>query len=195
MMATFTHGETHMFSTEDLSLSIEALRKGNLILFPTDTVWSIGCDARNSTAVNKLKAITSNNNIEILTSSIEMMKDIAPLLHPRLETLLMFHKRPLTVMIPSNSDTNQHLLNEEGNISVRISQDEFSLQLIQQLGAPLATVFADTNKQWPDNFGSVSSDLLQKVDYVSRQGQTEKTIGTPSVMVKLEGKELSFLRE
>lgn len=189
-----------MVQNYDLEGALTTLRKGGLILYPTDTIWSIGCDATNTFAIEKvhsLKRGASYPGIEILVDSVQMLKSYIRHLHPRIETLLIYHVRPLTVLFNNPHNIPHNALDKEGNMAIRIAQDDYCRNLIAAFGKPLVATYANVASQpIPSNFGAISSEIIQGVDYVAKYRQHEKMPGRPSVMVQLsERDELLFLRE
>ncbi len=199
-MTTTTNEIAQMVQNYDLEGALSTLSQGGLLLYPTDTLWSIGCDATNPGAIDRLlqvKPTNTNTPLEILVDSIQMLKQYVDHLHPRIETLLYYHVRPLTVICRKARNLPTNLLPPDGRIAIRMVQDDFCRALIQTYGSPLVATYATLNEQYyPSTFGAVSSEVIQAVDYVVNHRRTEKIPGEPSVMVSLSEKdELIFLRE
>lgn len=199
MMTTFTN-ESFMVQNYDLKQALVTLQKGGLILYPTDTIWSIGCDATNENAVLNLRQLTKLNKsypFELLFSSIDMIKAYVEHLHPRLETLLVYHVQPLTILLENPRRLPDCLLSTEGTVAIRLVQDSYCQELIEQFGFPIVAACAGSVEySIPASFGSVSSEFIRGVDYVVKHRQMDKAGGQLSVMVKLsEQDELIFLRE
>ncbi|MCB0654301.1 MAG: Sua5/YciO/YrdC/YwlC family protein [Saprospiraceae bacterium] len=197
-MTTFTKRTTLMFPNYELNDALNTLRRGGLILYPTDTLWSIGCDATHEEAVEKvLSLIDSKATVEIIVDSIPMLKQYIKHLHPRIETLLLYHTRPLSIKFGEPVGMASHILSSDTDIAFRICQDDYCRELIAAFGGPLATCFASFDEKYlPTTFGAISSEVIQAVDYVSRYRQDDKTPGEPSVVITLsEEDELVFLRE
>ena len=189
-----------MVQNYDLDNALAVLRNGGLILYPTDTVWSIGCDATNPLAAARIRQLKRTDDafgLEVLVNSLEMLRAYVGRLHPRIETLLLYHVRPLTVLYDQARNLPDSLLAIDGSISIRLVQDNYCSELIGTLGKPLVAAPADLrNDYFPVNFGAISSDVIEHVDYVSRYRRSDKAPAQPSVMVKLSVKdELEFLRE
>lgn len=199
MMTTFTN-ESFMVQNYDLNQALATLQNGGLILYPTDTIWSIGCDATNEGVVLDLIRLSKRNNsypLELLFSSIDMIKAYVDHLHPRLETLLAYHVQPLTVLLENPRRLPASLFSREGTVAIRLVQDSYCQELIEQFGFPIVAACASSAEYAiPSSFGSVSSEFIRGVDYVVKHRQMEKAGGQLSVMVKLsEQDELIFLRE
>jgi len=196
-MTTCTNEMKGMVSHEEIQGAIDALRTGGLILYPTDTIWSIGCDATDPVAIERicnLRGHRGTDEFELLFHSFDLLRRYVGHIHPRLETLLAYHVRPLTVLF----EGPRHLPERLGaRIGARIAQDALCRHLIQAYGVPLVAIAASLHGQpYPANFGAVSSQVIEGVDYVFKHRQQEKRNGEPSVVVRLsERDELEFLRE
>ena len=104
-----------------------------------------------------------------------MLKEFVPGLHPRLETLLVFHNRPLTIVFKKVENFPLELLEPDGSIAIRLVKDVFSKLIIQRTGKPLMATYANLEEDdFPPYFGAVSSAVIQKVDYVVKFRQKEK---------------------
>lgn len=200
MMTTYTNEKTRMVQEYDHKGALQALQTGGVILYPTDTIWSIGCDATNAEAIEKVRHIKQKataRSFEVLVDSLSMLKNYVEHLHPKIETLLVYHTRPLTVVFDRPRNLPTSLYSPEGTVSIRLVQDEFCRSLITQYGQPLLATFASVGEHtFPVNFGAISSEVIEGVDFVVKYRQNDKTVGEPSVMVRLSRRdELIFLRE
>ena len=190
-----------MFENEKFQEILSILRQGGAILYPTDTIWGIGCDATNEAAVNKITAIkgrTPDKGYVLLVDSIEMLKKHVGEVHPRVETLLSFHTRPLTIIYEESFGVASNVLAPDGSVAIRVVQDAFCRELIAQLGHPLVSTSANrSGSPFPAHYGEISSDILEKVDLVVKYKQDNKERGEPSVIARFnqEYEELDFLRE
>jgi L-threonylcarbamoyladenylate synthase len=168
---------------------IETIRNDGLILFPTDTVWKVGCDATNILAIERVKRLTQvapGGNFTLLVNDLQMLKRFVGILHPRLETLLVYHQRPLTVLYDQPQNLPAELLDADDSIAIRITMDNFCQQLISRFGKPILSVSANVaGKPYPKYFGAISSEIIEGVDYVVRHRQKDKNEGEHSVLVRL----------
>ncbi|MEM6965578.1 MAG: L-threonylcarbamoyladenylate synthase [Bacteroidota bacterium] len=189
-----------MFGKDNLETITSVLADGGLILYPTDTIWGIGCDATNAEAIQKifdLKNRDHNNPIVLLVDSLEMLKNYVEHVHPRIETLLIHHTRPLTVIYEQAKNLPAMAHAPDSSVAIRIALDAFCQELIGQYGGPLVATAANVgDRPYPANFGGISSDIIMGMDYVVKWKQGEKKLGQPSVIAKLsEKEEFIFLRE
>jgi len=188
-----------MFDKDSLDNIIDLLDEGRIILMPTDTLWSLSCDASNQDAIEQIYAIkgrTKDKALTILVDSIDMIKEYVIELHPKLETLLAYHERPLTVIYERGRNVPPNLIAPDGSIAIRLTKDPFCKEIIKELGGPIVASSAHLlNEPFPHNFGQISSDVISKANYIVRYRQDDKAIGEPSVMIRLSKKgELVFVR-
>ncbi len=199
-MHTFTNPTNYMVHNYELEPILAYLETGGTILYPTDTIWGIGCDATNEDAIDKvisLKQRDPSNPFVILVSSIEMLKKYVTWTHPRLETLLQYHERPLTIIYENAINLAKNATSMDGSVAIRIPKDPFCQQLIENFGKPLVSTSANiSNAPYPNHFGEISSAVIIGVDHVVKYRQLDKNMNEPSVICKLdENEELFFLRE
>lgn len=183
----------------DVLRATDILNGGGLILLPTDTVWSIGADGTDPVSAERLcnlRGSRSTLSFEILVDSFEMLYTWCDNLHPRLETLLMYHVRPLAMLCKSKGKLPSRLLREDGCLAIRMVRDPFGKALLRHFGKPLLTAFAAAYDQpFPKDFGKISSKIIQGVDFVVRHSRSRPP-GEPAVMVAVSNKDdLVFLRE
>lgn len=199
-MQLFTDPGTTMTHHYNLDPIIDTLKKGGTILYPTDTTWSIGCDATDETAVERIFELKNRDRsrpFTLLVSSIEMLKNYVAFLHPRIETLLVYHERPLTIIYEKSINLPTNVTGPGNSVGIRIPKDDFCRQLIERYGKPIVSTGANiSNKPFPSHFGEISSAVIIGVDYVVKYRQLDKEMGVPSVVARLgENGELEFLRE
>jgi L-threonylcarbamoyladenylate synthase len=197
---TATQAAGSMIQRYDLAGAADILRREGVVLLPTDALWCIACAADNPVALERLrrlKAPSMEQPYELLFADLDHLKQYAPRLHPRLETLLAFHHRPLTLLTPAHSQLRRPAIRPDGLMAARVVQDRYCRQLIKLLNKPLATVFAYyEGSPYPDHFGRVRSDIISQVDYVARYRPREAHAQEPSVLVRINQQdELEFLRE
>lgn len=189
-----------MFEFDNINDILKILEDGGLILYPTDTLWAIGCDATNPIAVDKLlklKQIDKSKGLVLLADSIEMIMEYVVHVPPRIDTLLMYHTRPLTVIYDKAINLPKSVCAPNGSVAFRVAKDSFSQHLIQQFEKPIVATGACIGYDaLPLTFGNVSSAIMEGVDYIIRYRREEKTAQEPSQIVRLdENGELDFLRE
>ena len=188
-----------MFENEKFDEILAVLRRGGVILYPTDTIWGIGCDATNTDAVAKITDIkerSAEKGYILLVDSLEMLQKHVKNIHPRIQTLLAYHTRPLTMIYDESVGVASNVLAPDGSVAIRIVQDAFCRELIGQFGKQIVKSSAKLAGQpHPAHYGEISSDILEKVDMVVRLKQDVKERGEPSVIARFYEDELDFLRE
>ncbi len=185
---------------DDISDIARLLEEGGLICYPTDTIWGIGCDATNETALARLSALKGQrpkNGYILLVDSLEMLKRYALKIHPRVETLLAYHQRPVTIIYDHNTGLPAEVKAPNGSVAIRIAQDEFCRELIRALDKPItSTAACKSDQPYPPTFGAISSEILGGVDYVVKYRQDDREVHEPSAIARLDRhKELEFIRD
>ncbi|MEZ4917688.1 MAG: L-threonylcarbamoyladenylate synthase [Saprospiraceae bacterium] len=185
---------------DDISEIIALLEKGGTICYPTDTIWGIGCDALNEAAIekiNQLKGGPPDSGYILLVDGIDMLKQYVPKIHPRLETLLSFHTRPLSIVYAESEGLPDSVKAPDGSIAIRVATDEFCQELIASFGKPLiSTAACLKGEPYPPSFGGISSEIIAGVDYVVRHRRDDKAANEPSPVARLDRhQELEFVRE
>ena len=189
-----------IFLRDDLTEIAKILRDGGVICAPTDTIWGLSCDATNPAAVERISEIKQRppeKGYVVLVSDLEMLKNHVSFVPPRLETLLDYHLRPLTIIYDEGENLPKSVLGPNGSVAIRIVRDDFCKELIEKLGRPIVSTSANvSNEPFPKNFGGIASNVLQACDYVVRHRQGDSAIGEPSTIGRLDAfQELEFLRE
>ncbi|HHM21514.1 MAG TPA: threonylcarbamoyl-AMP synthase [Bacteroidetes bacterium] len=183
----------------DLEPIITCLKNGGTILFPTDTIWGIGCDATRIEAVEKVFEIKKRDRHKpfvLLVSSVDMLKEYVEQVHPRVETLLAFHQRPLTIIYPKAKNLAPNACAADGSVAIRIVTDPFCQQLIASFAKPLVATSANiAGTPAPAHFGEISSSIIVGVNYVVKHRQMDKNMDQPSVIARIQPNgELEFIR-
>lgn len=174
----------------DIKACLSILEDGGIILYPTDTVWGIGCDATNAVAVHKI--FTLKNRIES-KAMIVLLEDETSLLHyVEDQSLQVFdyikgvHK-PTTVIYSKGKNLANNLLGEDGSIAIRICKDPFCKSLIKEFGKPIVSTSANiSGYPTPMCFNDISLDIIEGVDYVVKYKQDDHEIKQTSAIVKLD---------
>ena len=198
-MHNFTKTATPMANHFDLEPIITCLKNGGTILFPTDTIWGIGCDATRIEAVEKVFEIKKRDRHKpfvLLVSSVDMLKEYVEQVHPRVETLLAFHQRPLTIIYPKAKNLAPNACAADGSVAIRIVTDPFCQQLIASFAKPLVATSANVaDTPAPAHFGEISSSIIVGVNYVVKHRQMDKNMDQPSVIARIQPNgELEFIR-
>ncbi len=183
----------------NLDIAISNLKKGKIILYPTDTIWGIGCDATNEKAIRKIYKIKKreiNKPFIVLVSDIEMLKKYVEDLHPRIETLLYYHNRPLTIIYKKSKNLPGILTGEHGSIAIRVIKEKVISKIIKEFGKPIVSSSANiAGEPFPKSFKEISEEVKTSVDYILPYKQEDKNSTTPSVIAKYnKNGKLKFIR-
>ena len=178
--------------------ALPTLRQGGLVLLPTHNLWQLVADARQFTSVKRLLQVCpgSHTNVpELIFGDRDSLLSWFPQLHPKLDTLLSYHGRTLTVFTRATSLVPDTLVNEHDEVAVRLALDPFVFRLTEDLEAPLAAVLAmgDEGAGLPTRFGKIRSDVLRATDFTIQRRQREDLATAPAVRVRIKRDQLEFL--
>ncbi|HVB03664.1 MAG TPA: L-threonylcarbamoyladenylate synthase [Chitinophagaceae bacterium] len=175
---------------EDITESFKVLEKGGLILYPTDTVWGIGCDATHAGAVQRIFELKCRNSSRSLIILVNNMQDLAKYVlapHAQVIEYLKREREPVTVIYPGASNLPSNLISPDGTIAIRIVQEPFCNSLITRLGKPLVSTSANfTGEPTSLNFFQVPQRIKDAVDYIVHYRREELREGKPSKIVKVD---------
>lgn len=169
------------------------------MLYPTDTIWGLGCSMKSESACQKistLKKRPSGQSFILLVSDIDHLKQYVTI-HPRIETLLSYLERPLTIVYEKHHGIPAHCVAPDGSIAIRVVQDEFCQTLIKTLGYPITSTSANLHGTTsPKHFGEISSEVITGCDFVFNYRRHHEFTGEPSPIASFDKKgRLHFIRE
>lgn len=173
----------------DINNSIEVLKKGGLILCPTNTVWGLSCDATNEHAVEKLYEVKQRSKeislIILLDNSSKIQQYVKEV--PEIAWELMdVSDKPLTIIFPDAKNLASNVTAKDGSIGIRICNDEFCKRLIYKYRKPIVSTSANfSGEKTPLNFNEISDKLIKKADYVVKFKQNDVYKSQPSSIIKL----------
>lgn len=178
----------------------EELLMGNVILYPTDTVWGIGCDALDVKAVKKIFKIKERDTSKamiILVADAKMAAEYVEVMPESFEKLLEKQEQPTTYIFPKAKNLPKELTGEDGSIALRIVNDEFCHKLIRQIDHPVVSTSANlSGGPSPASFSEIDEEIKKRVDYVVRWRQEEEEPSKPSRIIKvLENGKTETIRE
>ena len=173
---------------EDINNCIEVLNRGGLILYPTDTVWGIGCDATNEDAVARVyhlkQRIETKKMIVLMASEKEVMQYVT-LLDLALFDYLEGTIKPTTVIYDGVIGLAENILGEDGSVAIRICEDEFCKHLIKRFQKPLVSTSANVSgQQTPSSFSEIGEIILDGVDYIVQYRRDDNIPKEPSALIK-----------
>ena len=156
---------------EPIYKALEVLRRGGLILYPTDTVWGIGCDATNPEAVERiyrLKQSTDKKSMLVLLDHLDKVSLYIKKVPDIAWQLYEVADKPLTLVLPGGCAVADNLLPDEGTLGIRIPQHEFCQRLIRKLNRPLVSTSANlSGRPAPATFAEISREIVDGVDWVA----------------------------
>ena len=182
----------------DIEKCLQVLKNGGLILYPTDTVWGIGCDATNEKAVERVYALKKRPDekamIVLMADEREVLQYVAsPDLH--VFDYLQETKKPTTVIYHGAIGLADNLVAQDGSIAIRICNEEFCRHLIKRFRKPVVSTSANiSGKPTAKIFTDIEDEIKDGVDYVVNYRQDDKTIAAPSSVIKWDNGKLEVLR-
>jgi len=173
----------------DIKKALEVLKSGGVILYPTDTIWGIGCDATNAEAVKRVYEIKKREdskamlvlmeNPNRLNSYVDEVPEIAL-------DLIDVTDKPMTIIYSGAKNLAKNLINSDGSIGIRITEEAFTQQLIQRFRKPIVSTSANISGDTPaQNFSEINQDIIDAVDYVVEYRQDEITKAQASSIIKI----------
>lgn len=182
----------------DLSAAIAALERGEVIVFPTETLYGLGADASNQKAVGKvfqLKGRDPQTPIPVIVADEKMLRLLVAEVSPITQKLMKhFWPGPLTLVLPARAGTPKQLLNKTGGIGVRISSQPIATQLVKELGRPLTATSANpSGRQAASTVQAAKDYFTGQVDIFIDGGRLPSKIG--STVVKIMGEKIEIVRE
>ena len=176
------------------------MREGGVILYPTDTVWGIGCDATNEDAVRRVYEIKQRQDskamLVLVDSSVKVdfyVRDVPAVAWD----LIDLADKPLTIIYSGARNLAANLLAEDGSVGIRVTNEEFSKRLCQQFRKAIVSTSANISGQpSPKNFSEISEEVKSAVDYIVGYRQEEMSNPKPSSIIKLgKGGVIKIIRE
>ena len=174
-----------------------SLVTGGTILYPTDTVWGLGCDATNKQAVHKifkLKKREESKSLVVLVSSLDMLKDYVSNIPDKAIQIIHTSTKPTTIIYHQPKGLAFNTIAVDHTVAIRIPKHEFCIQLINQFGKPIVSTSANiSGSPTPSDFSEISQAILEGVDYVVNL-ERDKITDKSSTILKLIGDEIKVIR-
>jgi L-threonylcarbamoyladenylate synthase len=172
----------------DIIACIEVLEKGGLILYPTDTIWGIGCDATNATAVEKVYKLKKRPDEKSMIVLLPDEKDILRYItqpYPRISDYIKGMEKPTTVIYEGAIGFAENLIPPDGTIAIRVVKDDFCRQLIKRYGKPIVSTSANVSGYPPPPvFADIDVVIKDGVDYIVQHRQDDTAPAQPSSIIK-----------
>jgi L-threonylcarbamoyladenylate synthase len=184
--------------TEDIERCLQVLQAGGIILYPTDTIWGLGCDATNAEAVDRLIKLKGKplhkGLIVLLASERDVLQYTA---NPDLEVFdyLNTVTKPTTVIYEHGLGVAEQVLNEDGSIAIRLVKEDFCRHLLKRFKKPVVSTSANLHGQAsPHNFSHISNEIKTGADYVVNFRQHEEMLGQASSVIKWKNGKCLIIR-
>ncbi len=172
----------------DISRCTEELKKGGLILYPTDTIWGIGCDATNESAVAKIYRLKKRSDEKSMIVLLEDEKEILHYVtepHPRIFDYIKGIKKPTTFIYEGGVGLAPNVIQQDGTIGIRVTTDPFCKQLIRNFQKPIVSTSANISGYPPPVvFEDIDIAIKNGVDYIVQHRQDDTTPAFPSSIIK-----------
>ncbi|MDR1591596.1 MAG: threonylcarbamoyl-AMP synthase [Prevotellaceae bacterium] len=179
-----------IFEPVIIKRAVKVMRAGGIILYPTDTVWGLGCDATNAEAVARIydiKRRPDSKALALLTDSIDRLATYVETVPDVAHDLLATADTPLTIIYPKARHLAPNLIAEDGSVAIRVTAERFSRRLCKKMGVPVVSTSANiSGLPTAQIFAQIPEEIKQEVDYIIPLRQTESVATRPSSIIKLE---------
>ena len=188
-----------MVNSDDIKAAVECMRKGGVILYPTDTVWGIGCDATNAEAVAKIYKIKKREESKAMICLVDSDNRIQRYVRNVPDVawdVMNLATSPTTVILDGADGLASNLIAEDGSIAMRITQEEFSKELCYRFQKPVVSTSANiSGEPTAQNYSDISEEIINSVDYVCKSRRNEHQPHKPSSIIKLKSNgEVTIIR-
>jgi L-threonylcarbamoyladenylate synthase len=154
----------------DILNCIKILKNDGAMLYPTDTIWGLGCDVASQKAIQKIleiKRIANARSMIALIDSVERLADCIEYIPPMVYDLLEAADKPLTIVYPKAKGALKNIAAEDGSVGIRIAKHEFCQKIIRELNSPIVSTSANhTGDPSPVSFQSVNPEIIRQVDFI-----------------------------
>lgn len=185
---------------EDIQNAVDIMRRGGVILYPTDTIWGIGCDATNAEAVAKVFKMKQRDDskamICLVDSTVRLERYVRNV--PEVAWQVMeYATKPTTVILDNAVNLAENLIAEDGSIAMRITSEPFSKELCYRFQKPVVSTSVNISGMEPArNFSDIAPEFLEMADYVCYSRRQEQKPHAPSCIIKIkQDGEITFIRK
>ena len=185
---------------DDIKKACEIMEKGGVILYPTDTIWGIGCDATNEEAVRRvfeIKRRADSKAMLVLIDTAAKLNYYVKEVNDVAWDLIELADKPMTIIYDGARNLAPNLLAEDGSVGIRVTNEPFSKQLCQRFRKAIVSTSANiSGTPSPAKFSDISDEIKQAVDYVVESRREEAVEAKPSSIIKLSAKgEIKIIRK
>lgn len=185
---------------EDIKKACEIMNSGGVILYPTDTIWGLGCDATNVDAVKRIyeikRRLDSKAMLVLVDSEVKVDFYVADVPEVAWD-LIELAEKPLTIIYDNARNLASNLLAEDGSVGIRVTKEEFSRQLCFRFRKAIVSTSANiSGEKSPSSFSEISEEIKSQVDFIVNYRQDDSTHPSPSGIIKLgQGGTVKVIRE
>ncbi|WP_131539031.1 L-threonylcarbamoyladenylate synthase [Pedobacter nototheniae] len=185
---------------EEINKALEVLKAGGVILYPTDTIWGLGCDATNEEAVDKILKIKNRpaeKSLIVLLDTDNKLQSYVSEVPDVAYDLIEYAENPLTIIFSGAKNLAKNVINADGSVGIRVVKHDFCTQLIQRFRKPIVSTSANlSGDPSPKNFDEINEQIKDAVDYIVDFEQENKSNKKPSTIMKLSpGGQFEFIRK
>lgn len=185
---------------KQISKAVEVLKKGGVIIYPTDTIWGIGCDATNPKAVEKvfeIKRRSDSKSLIVLASDTGMINQYVQQIPEIAYQLIELNDKPMTIIYPNAAGLAENVVAEDGSIGIRIPMNDFCIKLIRSFKKPIVSTSANiSGENAPQNYGEIAKEILDAADFVADPELEGKSTHKASQILKVGlGGEIEVIRK
>lgn len=178
-----------MDTSKTLDEALAVLKNGGVILYPTDTVWGIGCDATDEKAVErifKIKKRDDSKSLVLLANDLDMIARYIKEIPSIAIDLVEVNDAPMTIVYPGAQGLAPNTVAEDGSVGIRIPMNDFCKELVRKLRHPLVSTSANiSGEPTPENFSEISPEIKEAVDYIVNPSLEANSTGKASQIIKL----------
>ena len=193
-----------MTREEDIRRAVETMRKGGVILYPTDTVWGIGCDATNAEAVGRVYEIKQRDDSKALICLVDSdarlqryFRTVPDVAWQLIDSLKETEARPTTLILDGAVNLAENLIADDGSVGIRITQEPFSKELCYRFQKAIVSTSANiSGEPAAQNYCDIDPRIIEAVDYICWSRRQEHKPHTPSSIIKLKDNgEVTIIRK
>lgn len=177
------------FFEDDVNRAVEILQSGGVILYPTDTIWGIGCKANDIKAISRIYTIKQRyekKNLIILVDSEEMLRKYVSEVPPVVLELVKTYSKPLTIVYPKARNLPSIIVANDQSIAIRIVNHPFCIEVISRIDVPLVSTSANfSGEPAPASFSTISEDIKNAVDYIAMTDRDKLQKPAASTIIRI----------
>ena len=174
---------------EEVNKALEILKNGGVILYPTDTIWGLGCDATNEAAVakiNEIKGRSGDKSFIVLLDNENKLQSYVSEIPDVAYEVIEYSENPITIIFSGGKNLAKNVINADGSVGIRVVKHDFCAQLLQRFRKPIVSTSANiSGEKSPQFFDDISEEIKEAVDYIVDFEQENRTVKKPSTIIKL----------